>query len=215
MLPAASATGIDALAQAWIAEARRSGFDTAAIRGALEHALTRNTCDSVAVQEPEPELREILVAELAEALPTRVCGTDSLTGHSTALVVSLAARASRTASGPESACVDIWLQANSAIDLIRSEAKPAPDALVTFISRSPTLLRLAEAMLSSSGWDPGGLVLRDARVPGWKRGLKSVRFAVADTVVARELPPTVPLKRLRLISPASLDEVRAALAAKM
>ena len=206
----AAESGTLLLVRSFVESARATGMSADQIREAVDRALAAPKIESVLVVEPEPELRKVLMAELAEAIKLRVDGAGEPRVESPppagALVVALAARA----AAPEALhfAPALWLNANSATGLLEKQQPPPSHSLVTFVSRSPDLLRIARAVLLASGWSAEALQVKDARETGWKRGLRSSAFVIADTIAMREIPAGVEVKRLRLISDGSIEEVR-------
>lgn len=201
------ASGTAMLVRTFVESARALGMSDDAIRSAVDQALATQQTESVLVFEPEPELRKVLIAEIAEAVKLRVEGTDGDGDPDPALrvlVVALAARAAaQTSYAPA-----LWLNVNSATGLLQKQQPPPSHSLVTFVSRSPDLRRIARAVLMAAGWNAEALELKDPSVPGWKRGLRSSALIIADTIAMREIPAGIEVKRLRVISESSLEEIR-------
>jgi GntR family transcriptional regulator len=201
----------DRLVRSFIDSARAAGMTDERIRHAIDDALETQQVDSILVVEPEIELRKIVMAEIAEAtqLPVDGAAAGASAGLPRTLVVALAARA---AAANTSVIPDLWLQVNSPTELLSKQQRPPADSLVTFVSRSPDLLRVARDVLLASGWTAEALEFRDARQPGWRRGLRGSALIIADTLTARNIPVAIEVKRLRVISGASLLELKALLA---
>ena len=204
-------SAVELLVQSFIDSARATGMTDADIRQAVDRALSVRQIESILVIEPEPELRNIVMAEIAEATQLPVEGAAQNAGNERRgrkLVVALAARAAAAGTSPTSFAPDLWLQVNSPTQLLSKQPRPPEESLVTFVSRSPDLLRIARAVLLASGWTVESLEFRDAQQRGWKRGLSSSALVIADSVTAREIPAGIEVKRLRVISETSLAELR-------
>src|SRR5687767_12550247 len=83
------------LVRSFIDSARAVGMSDADIRQAVDEALSTRRVESVFVVEPEPELRNIVMAEIAETIQLPIYGTDECAGndrHALTLTVALAAR---------------------------------------------------------------------------------------------------------------------------
>ena len=64
----------------------------------------------------------------------------------------------------------------------------ATHLLIGVASRWPDFLKSAHTMLIAAGFPAESLVLRDARRPGWQRGLKQTAAVVCDTLTAKKIP---------------------------
>jgi hypothetical protein len=91
---------------------------------------------------------------------------------------------------------------------MQGEERPADDALVTVVSRWPEFLKWAHTMLVAAGIDADALDLRDARRRDWQRGLAASALVISDALTARQLPAGCRARVFRIISDASLDELR-------
>src|SRR5205085_9448113 len=99
-------------------------------------------------------------------------------------------------------------RARSIPEALAGERPPAADALVSVVSRWPGFLEWARVFLVAAGVDAGSLDLRDARAPGWERGLRSSAYVIADALTARQLPPSVSARVYRVVADSSLEELR-------
>ncbi|HEX7955464.1 MAG TPA: hypothetical protein VF508_00885, partial [Pyrinomonadaceae bacterium] len=59
-----------------------------------------------------------------------------------------------------------------------------------------------------AGLDPEALDLRDAREPGWERGLRSSAHVITDALTARQLPADLRARVYRVVADTSLAELR-------
>jgi len=159
----------------------RAFADRPAIRGIL-------------LVEPDPELRRIVIAELAEAvpdLPIEGCGFGECAGLlAEALVVCLPTKLDRVRA--EAPSTRIHCLRVRGIPTAFAEHLPPPaeraGVLLGVASRWPEFLRFARAMLVAAGFSPDALILRDAREPQWSDGLAQAAAVVCDLPTAHELP---------------------------
>jgi GntR family transcriptional regulator len=90
-----------------------------------------------------------------------------------------------------------------------AEYLPAPSgALVGVASRWPKFLEIARAVLNAAGFHPDSLVLRDARDPNWKRGLKQTAAVVCDLLTSADLPEGCRAIPFPLLSESSIAELK-------
>jgi len=61
--------------------------------------------------------------------------------------------------------------------------------------------------LVAAGLDADALSFRDAREPGWKKGLRSMQFVIADSLMAQQIPADCEVKMFRVVADASLKEL--------
>jgi len=205
--------GLDEAIAKFFRAARANGHSLREIQTRLQHWLALQPPDHFLVIEPDPELRKILVTEIAEATNVPTIGADPddqdrggvLTG-AVSLAMSSRIEAARAALPPDTDLMS--LRSRSIPESLKGQARPPADALIAVVSRWPEFLRWARTILVAAGLDPDSLSFRDARERGWQRGLKSATLVIADSVMAHELPPGSVLRRFNILSDSSLDELR-------
>jgi DNA-binding transcriptional regulator YhcF (GntR family) len=205
--PAAEGSSLDGLIEGFLAETRARGFSAAEVRTSLARVLGAAPVRKVAVIEPEPELAGILVAELREhvALPVAAGISDGLDG---AAAVALGSRAHALPPGVP----HHLLRMRSVPEYLQGQTRPASDALIGVASSSAEILRRVRTILAAAGLDPEGLEFRDARETGWRRGLNACQFVLTDVVTARRLPANCTARVFRVLSEASVSDLRKFLA---
>jgi GntR family transcriptional regulator len=188
--------------------ARREGISPDELSVRINRWLRAQPPRKLVVIEPEPELRDILIAEIREYVPVPVEGA----GLESALeagrgAVALYSRATevRDVLPPNAECT--FLKLRSVPGALSGQTRPKPHDLIAVISRSAEVLRWTRAVLVAAGIDPAALVIRDARNPSWGRGLEQFAFVIADVITAREMPSGSKTRLLRLISEDSLQQL--------
>jgi DNA-binding transcriptional regulator YhcF (GntR family) len=197
---AAERSSLDELIEGFLSQTRERGFSTADVRKGLARVLGAAPVRQIAVIEPEPELGEILAAELRDhvSLPVTTeipngCAAVALVSRAHLLPPSIPHHLLRMRSVPE---------------YLQGQARPTPDALVGVASSSPDILRRIRTILAAAGLDPEALAFRDARETGWRRGLSACQFVITDVVTARRLPAKCTARVFRVLSDASMAELR-------
>ena len=211
--PLDSRLELDRLIGAFLTLARSQGHTLSEVQARVKHWLSLEPPDHFLVVEPDEGLREILMAEIAEATAFRVggCGyeecadTARLAGGA---VVALYSKAEEVRRALPAEAQPIFLNARSIPASLAGERVPPPDALVSVVSRWPMFLEWARVFLVAAGLDPEALDLRDAREPGWERGLRSSAHVITDALTARNLPEDVRPRVYRIIADSSLEELR-------
>jgi GntR family transcriptional regulator len=205
--------GLDQLVVEFLNRARRSGFSDPHIRQALEKSLSAPPPDRFLVIEPDPGLREILLAELSEAVGCEVrathpskLGTNALTGAiSVALVDELNAVRDGLPAGSE--CLELRL--SSVPEAMLGAKRPDADAILAVVSKWPEFLQWARTMLLAVGIDAASIITRDPRRANWERGLKSAHLMICDLVSARLFADDPRVRIFRIVAEDSLAELRA------
>jgi hypothetical protein len=100
------------------------------------------------------------------------------------------------------------LHSASIVESFRGETKPSPEALVAIVSRWSEFLKWARTLLVAAGLDADALSFRDARERSWEKGLRSAAFVITDSLMAPRIPGGCQLKVYRVLSEASLREIR-------
>jgi DNA-binding transcriptional regulator YhcF (GntR family) len=199
-VPQPMESSLDELIEGFLEETRRRGFSAGEVRKGLARVLGGAPVRRIVVIEPEPELGEILVAELRShvALPvtTEISAGDA--------AVALMSRVHLLPPG----IPHHLLRMRSVPEYLQGQTKPAPDALIGVASSSPEILRRIRTILAAAGLDPDALAFRDARETGWRRGLNTCQFVITDVVTARRLPAKCTARVFRVLSDASIAELR-------
>jgi DNA-binding transcriptional regulator YhcF (GntR family) len=191
--------------------ARKLGVSLPALRARLRQWLEMQPPDHFLLIEPDEELRRILAAEIAAAVPLAVasCAPEDLPKNAEgSIAVSLPNRvaAARQFLAPGAELITLQLRS---VPASLAGYLPAPaGALVGVASRWPEFLKVARAMLTAAGFNSDSLVFRDAREPNWHRGLKTTAAVVCDSLTAAELPAGCQAIPFPLLSEASIAELR-------
>ncbi|HEV7844205.1 MAG TPA: GntR family transcriptional regulator, partial [Pyrinomonadaceae bacterium] len=205
---------LDQLIAVFLQAARERGYSLGEIQTRIKRLLELQPPDHFLVIDSDKELREILVAEISEATGfkvlsagTEVCGLPAmLAGAQAVALYGQEGERVRAALGPSTSC--LLLHARSVPDSMQGRQLPPVDALVAVVSHWPEFLRRARTMLVAAGIDPATLSSRDARERGWKRGLRSTAFVITDALTATQIMDDCDVRVFRLISDASLEELR-------
>ncbi|HEX8557206.1 MAG TPA: GntR family transcriptional regulator [Pyrinomonadaceae bacterium] len=211
--PLDSRLELDRLIGAFLTLARVQGHALAEVQARLKHWLSLEPPDHFLVVEPDEGLREILMAEIAEATPLRVagCGYEECADPARlagGAVVALYSKAEEARRALPAEAQPIFLNTRSIPESLAGHKAPPPDALVSVVSRWPKFLEWAHVFLAAAGVEPDALDLRDAREPGWERGLRSSAHVITDALTARHLPEGVPARVYRVVADSSLEELR-------
>jgi GntR family transcriptional regulator len=207
---------LDGLISTFLQLARRQGHSLTEIQHRVKHWLSLEPPDHFLVVERDEELRAILCAEIAEATGFKVRGCDTeeiaksgLPAGAAAVTLFNHAEQVRSILPPDTNL--LVLHSRSVPGSLAGQERPAPDALVTVVSRWPELLRWARTILVAAGLDPAALNFRDARTPGWQKGLAASSLLITDALTAQRLPRPggKDVRVFRLVADQSLAELRA------
>ena len=207
---------LDALISTFLQLARQQGHSLAEVQQRIKHWLSIEPPDHFLVVEPDAELRAILCAEIAEATNFKVrgCGSEEiaqagLPAGAAAVTLFNHAEQVRQLLPPDTNL--LVLHSRSVPDSLTGQERPSPDALVSVVSRWPELLRWSRTILVAAGLDPAALNFRDAREPGWQKGLAASTMLITDALTAQQLPRAggKDVRVYRVIADQSLAELRA------
>lgn len=204
---------LDNLIVEFLQVARRKGFSLGEIQSRVKHWLRLQPPDHFLVIDPDPEFREILIAEIRNATGFRTQGASiedcanrgNLVG---AVPVALYGQAEivTAALPPKVAC--LLIRTRSVTETLKGETPPSIEELITVVSSWPTFLNYGRSMLAAVKVDPDALDFRDARQKGWQKGLRSSSFVITDAATATQIPPGIRTRIFQIISDASLAELR-------
>ena len=193
---------------------REDGYSLAEIQDAVRRAFSVQRPDHFVLLEADPELREILAAEITTAARVKVkgVGPEDLDGGG----VSLTGAVPLVLYGHQQQFEELIdpqadllvLHSASVVERLKGQTRPPADALVAIVSRWPEFLRSARTMLVAAGLDPDALSFRDARERGWDKGLRSATFVITDSLMAPRIPAGCAVKVFRLLAESSLREIR-------
>ena len=193
--------------------AREKGYSLGEIHSRVKRWLETQPPDHFLVIEPDAELRSILIQEIKEATGFRVSGA-SFEDCADPIMLAGAAPVSMFAQAEKARAL---LPTNASLTMLRlrsvpaslaGEERPSPDALVTVVSCWAEFLKWARTILVAAAIDPDALSFRDAREQGWQKGLASSALVITDALTATHLPPGCRTRVFRIISDASLAELR-------
>jgi DNA-binding transcriptional regulator YhcF (GntR family) len=211
-LPASGDGQLDQLLTGVLQAARRQNYEPEEVLHRLEHMIHPVAYERILIAEMEPAMRQILQAELTESLsvPIDAAGLklSELAPGGRALVVALPTRAAKIRRQLPRGVPCIALRLRSVRASIEGQTKPAPDTVITIISRSAEIRLWSRAMLIAVGFDPDALSEIDATSHGWQDRLARNALVVADVIVARELPPASEPRVFRVIADSSLAELK-------
>jgi len=211
--PVSSALALDYLTANLFRSARELNVPLSAVHSHLRRRLGLQPPDHFLLIEPDEELRRIVVAEMQQAVTFPVIGLgleacrlpEKLAG---AIPVVLTNRTETVRQALPAGAELLALHPRSVPDSLDPWLPAPPDALIAVASRWPGFLKLARTVLIAAGFHRDGLLFRDARAPGWQRGLKQAAAVVCDSVTATKVPKGCRVIFFSLLSDSSLEELR-------
>lgn len=210
---ASRAVALDSLIAGFFRSAREMGAPLVEVRERMKRWLSIQPPDHILVIEPDEELREIVVAEIAQAVSLNVRGCDPqqlrdpgvLLG---ALPVAMPSKRDLARRALPAGADLITLKVRSVPNSLAGYLPVPIDLLIGVASRWPEFLKSSKTMLVAAGFHPDTLVLRDARKPGWAQGLKQSAAVVCDCLTATRLPKGCRAIPFAIMAEESLAELR-------
>jgi DNA-binding transcriptional regulator YhcF (GntR family) len=211
--PVDSRLALDQLIGRFFRNLREDGYSLTEINAGVQRSLSMQRPDHFLLLEPDPELREILVAEISMATKVKIRGAapEELGGRNNAagaVPLVLYGHLERYADRIKPETDLLVLHSASVVESMRGQTRPSADALVAIVSRWPEFLRWARTMLVAAGLDPDALSFRDARERSWEKGLRSAAFVITDSLMAPRIPAGCEVKVFRVLAESSLKEIR-------
>ena len=209
--PIENGLALDQLIARFFRNLREDGYSLAEIQAGIQRSLSVQRPDHFVLLESDPELREILVAEVAAVTKVKVkgIGPNEIDGALTGAVpVVLYGHMAQFAEQVKPESDVLVLHSASVVERMRGQTRPPRDALVAIVSRWPEFLRWARTMLVAAGLDADALSFRDCRERNWEKGLRSAAFVITDSLMAPRIPAGCEVKVFRVLAESSLKEVR-------
>ena len=202
---------LDQLVSRFFRHLREEGHSLGEIQDAVRRSFSVQRPDHFVLLESDPELREILVAEIATATRVSVKGVGPAEFNQASLVgavpVVLYGHLQQFGDRLDSQTEPLVLHSASVVESMKGQTRPPADALVAIVSRWPEFLKWARTMLVAAGLDADALSFRDARERGWEKGLRSATFVITDSLMAPRIPAGCQIKLFRVLAESSLKEI--------
>ena len=197
---------LDDLIRAWLTEAQALGYS----REDVQSALAKHPPPSLRrplVVDSDTELARVLAAELTAALGQTVASGsyDEVAPGDCVLANSGQAEHVARALG---AVPFHLIHLKAMQDVLAGQQRPPFPVLIGVVSRSTSIRAWAGTLLSSLGFDPDSVLLRDPAQPGWPDGLSTCHIVATDVVSALAFPSHLRPSVFRLVSEESLLELR-------
>ena len=194
--------------------ARSQGIDTAEIAEYFGRSSDRASL-GVLLVESDLGLREIIRFELERAgLSVMGVSTEEFSSNGPfdfAAVVAMFDERPKLEPLLDDGVRCVYLAGRSVADTMAGESRPGPNDMVGVVSGWDGFLTLARIMLLAAKVEPGQLVVRSTRDPGWRRAIRGLAFAICDPLTATLLPEGLPSRTFPIVSDDSINEIKALL----
>ena len=208
--PLENGLALDQLISRFFRNLREEGYSLTDIQAGIQRSLSTQRPDHFLLLEPDPELREILIAEISTATKVKVMGVgpEAVDSGAGGVPLVLYGHMEEFADRIKPETDVLVLHSASIVESFKGETKPSPEALVAIVSRWPEFLRWARTLLVAAGLDADALTFRDARERNWEKGLRSAAFVITDSLMAPRIPSQCQVKVFRVLAESSLKEIR-------
>ena len=204
---------LDMLLAGLLRDARSRGHEPKEVLQRLEQLVLPRNYTGITVIDHDPGMREILQAELAGHLSIPVEAIDPATLLSlpicdSRLVVALPTRAAGMRDRLPRGVPFLTLRLRSVGTSLVGHTRPAPETIVSIVSRSPEFRQWARAMLLAVGLHPDCLCDIDTSFDDWQQRAVAGSLLIADVVAARQLTAGVQANVFRVIADSCLAEIK-------
>jgi GntR family transcriptional regulator len=215
--PLSPEVAVDQLIGELAAKARKMGAGEQLLKARLHRWLESQPPSRWLVIEPDAELRAIVIDEMEQALglpvagcaPEECGGAKHLEGSMPVVLPSKAAWVRKLLpAGTELTVLQVHPVSPELLVRLQRYLPEHAGELIGIASRWSDFQRIAKTMLIAAGLQSESLLVRDASLPGWKRGLEVTSGVVCDSVTARELPTGAFALNFTLLDEATLSELR-------
>jgi DNA-binding transcriptional regulator YhcF (GntR family) len=211
--PLQKEAGVNALEtrlRSFLRDAAATGHSPQQVLRALEGIVTPRRPARLTLFEPEPAMREILVAELSAKLGVPIDVTDLAPlqyDPETSLLAALPTRVlALQRKYPRVECHVLRLP--SVASILVGEPVPPAHTLIAVLSRSEEIRQGARAMLIAAGMPPDSLFEVNATRATWRESIQAATLVVTDAKVAPEVPAGIPLRVFYMVGESCIDELR-------
>jgi GntR family transcriptional regulator len=203
----------DQLIRDLLRKARMLGIPVSMLDEKWQRWLSRFAPTRFLVIEPDPNLRRIIVHEIAEALTTEVghCSPDEsdiLSLACDALVLAMPSKVKQIRSKLEPGIESVALQIQSVHRLASMYSLVPQDWLVAVVSRWDGFLTIARSMLAASGCNPDIVMFRNSQETNWQIGLNQAQVIICDSSIHELVPPARYVIAYKLLSEECLVELK-------
>jgi len=200
---------LDRLLVGLLQSARSLGHEPEEVLARLEHLVRPRTFQRIALVEPDPAMREILKAEIAEHVERRVDTLDAgRAPEPGSVVAALPTRALAVRRSLPAGVLFVPLRLRSVHSAMEEQARPPKAAVLSIASRSVEIRYWARAMLIAVGLHPDSLQEVDPGEAEWQQRLKLSHVVITDVVTAPLLPSSCPARVFRVIADSSLRQLK-------
>lgn len=211
--PPSRELGLDRLIANVFRSARQSGIPLSAVRKRLRYWLELQPPDHFLLIEPDAELARIVVAEIQQAVTFPVMTSDLNACKSpellhSAIPLAMPSKAANIRAKLPHGMECIGLRLRSVTDSLLPWTSAPKQALIAVASSWPDFLKRARTLLVAAGFEPDGLLFRDARENGWINGLPQTAAVICDSLTASRIPKTCRAIPFPLLAQESLTELR-------
>jgi len=204
---------LDQMISVFLRVAREKGYSLREIHSRVRYWMEFQPPDHLLVIEPVDEMREILLAEIEDAVGFPVEGARPEECSNVALLTGAApvafygqAETVRAALPADTSC--LLIHSRSVPESLQGEHRPPVDALVTVVSHWNDFLKWARAILVAAGVESDALSLRSTKDEGWQKGLGSSAVVITESLTARLLPKGCNARVFRIVADSSIEELR-------
>jgi GntR family transcriptional regulator len=204
---------VDRLIGQLAVKARKLGAPDTLVRARLRRWLANEPPSRWLVIEPDRELRAIVMHEMGQALalPVTGCSIEDCAERNIlhgSIPVALPSKAAEVRellpAGIELTVLQVHPVSPEVQAYLKRYLPEHACDLIGIASRWSEFQRIGRTMLIAAGLSPENLLVRDATLAGWKRGLDVTAGVVCDAVIALDLPPGVFPMRFSLLDEASI-----------
>lgn len=208
--PGADSYPLDELLHGLLRAARNQGYEPAQVLDRLMHLVEPRVCRRVCVAEGDPGMREILLAEMRDQLTVPVESVDvaHIADQEDCLVVALPSRAPAVRKHLPKGLPFLTLRLRSVRGSLERETKPAANAVVSIVSRSPEFRQWASVMLTAVGLEPECLCEVDTALEGWQERVRAGTLSITDVVASAHLPRDCDKRVFQVIADATIAELK-------
>ncbi|MCD9186972.1 MAG: GntR family transcriptional regulator [Pyrinomonadaceae bacterium] len=189
------------------------GFTAQEIKKSIRHNFTNQTPEKIILVESDADLREIVAEEIRAKLNIKVTGINfeefkNKYHRSKAIFVGMYGEKTKIEQFLRNGQTSVFLKAHSVPSAMSGEQRPSENELIAVVSGWKKFLVWSKTFLIAARIEAECLILKDAKLKNWQKGLENASIIICDSLTAAKLRLKDNVRVFPIVSEQSLAELQ-------